>query len=149
MEVIPMTVREANNRGRNFFATAVLAMLATSVVHGLQVADGLIAAVDDLALGAVAVGAVAWYLWRRNRYRRSALPLVFLTAGLASKLVGTWLAFGRWPLGGPDVALAAFLAEAAVVFTWQYLAAGAPGDLHRERGRDGRPSGASDGAQPV
>jgi hypothetical protein len=149
MEVIPMTVREAANRGRNFFATAVLAMLATSVVHGLQVADSLTAAVDDLSLGAVAVGAVAWYLWRRNRYRRSRLPLVFLALGLASKLVGMWLADGRLPLGGPDFALAAFLAETAVVFTWQYLAAGGPDDLHHEHRRDGRPSGASDGAQPV
>jgi hypothetical protein len=123
MEVITVTVREATNRGVNFFGTAVLAMLGTSIVHGLQIANSAAAAADDVALGALAVGAVGWYLWGRNRYRRSLVPLVFLILALGSKLVGMWLSYGTLLMGGPDFGIAVFLAEAALVFGWQYHAA--------------------------
>jgi hypothetical protein len=114
-----MSVPDAVNRGLTFFAVAVLAMLATSAFHGLQVARDWAAALAQLAFVAIAVGAAAWYLWGQNRYRRSLTPLVFLGLALASKLISIWLTSGRLVLGGPDFALAALLLETIGIFGWQ------------------------------
>jgi|SRR5581483_4180333 len=117
-----MTVREAINRGLNFFATANLAILATSIIHGLQVAPDWTGRLDDIAFGAVVMIAIAWYLWGRHRYEHSLAPLVFLVLGLATKLMGMWTTYGAIIFGGPDFGIAAYLLLTIVVFAWQLYA---------------------------
>ena len=115
-----LTVREVTNRGLNFFGVAVLGLLTTSVIHGLQLARSWSDRADDLALAAVALGAVAWYLAGRNRYRRSLVPLVGLVLGVVVKLAGLWLLYGRLVLAGADFGVAIFLTVAALIYLWQY-----------------------------
>ena len=121
-----MTVREAINRGLNIFAIANLAILATSIIHGLLVAPDWAARLDDIAFGAIAVLAVGWYLWGRHRYQRSLAPLVFLVLGLVTKLIGMWVAYGTIVFGGPDFAIAAYLLLTIIVFAWQRYATREP-----------------------
>ena len=112
--------RATVNRGVNFFAVAALGILATTPIHGLQLASVWIAAIDDVAGLVVAAAAAGWYLAGQNRYQRSILPLVFLILALTAQLTGMWLVFGSLVLGGPDFGVAILPAEALVVSTWQF-----------------------------
>ena len=115
-----LTVREALNRGLNFFGVATLGLLATSLIHGLQVARNWSNRADDLALAAIALGVFGWYRTGRNRYRRSLVPLVGLLLGMAAKLAGIWLLYGSLVLAGADFGVSFFLLIAALIYVWQY-----------------------------
>jgi hypothetical protein len=115
-----LTVREALNRGVNFFGVAALGLLATSVIHGLQLARNWSDRADDLALAAVVLSVVGWYRTGRHRYRRSLVPLIGLLLGMASKLAGIWLSYGRLVPAGADFGVAFYLLIAALIYVWQY-----------------------------
>jgi hypothetical protein len=115
-----LTVREAINRGLNFFGVAALGLLATSLIHGLQLARSWSARADDLALAAITLGVLAWYQTGRNRYRRSLVPLMGLLSGVAVKLAGIWLLYGSLVLAGADFGVAFFLLIAALIYAWEY-----------------------------
>jgi hypothetical protein len=116
-----LTVREALNRGLNFFGVATLALLATSIIHGLQIARTWTARSDDLGLAAVTISVLIWYRYGRNRYRRSIVPLVGLLLGVVAKLAGMMLAHGRVVLAGADFGIAFYLLVAALIYAWQYF----------------------------
>jgi len=115
-----LTVLEAVNRGLNFFGVAALGLLTTSSIHGLQLARSWSGRADDLALMAIALGALVWYRSGRNRYRRSVVPLIGLLLGVAAKLAGIWLLYGRLVLAGADFGVAFYLLIAALIYAWQY-----------------------------
>ena len=115
-----LTVREALNRGLNFFGVAALGLLATSLIHGLQVARGWSARADDLALAAISIGVLLWYVRGRNRYSRSLVPLAGLLLGVVAKMAGIWLLYGSLVLAGADFGVAFYLMIAALIYAWQY-----------------------------
>jgi hypothetical protein len=116
----PVTVREALNRGINFFGVAALGLLATSLIHGLQLARNWSDRADDLALAAITLGVLGWYRAGRNRYRKSLVPLIGLLLGMAVKLAGIWLSYGSLVLAGADFGVAFYLLIAALIYAWQY-----------------------------
>jgi hypothetical protein len=116
-----LTVREALNRGLNFYGVATLTLLATSLIHSLQVAQSWRARAGDLALAAVTIGVLLWYWSGRNRYRRSIIPLIGLLLGVLAKLAGMWLAYGGLVLAGADFGVAFYLLIAALICGWQYF----------------------------
>lgn len=120
MDQESLTTREAVNRGLNFFGVAVLALLAASLIHGLQAAPNWRALIDDIALAAVTLAVVLWYLGGRNRYRRSLVPLAGLLLGVAIKLAGIRLTYGSLVLAGADFGVAFYLMLAALIYAWQY-----------------------------
>ena len=70
--------------------------------------------------------AIGWYLWGRHRYQRSLAPLVFLVLGLATKLIGMWMAYSTIFFGGPDFAISVYLLLTIIVFGWQLFATREP-----------------------
>jgi hypothetical protein len=116
----PLTVREALNRGLNFFGVAALGLLAMSLIHGLQVAGSWRARAGDLAVAAITLGVLLWYVRGRNRYRRSVVPLIGLLLGVVAKLAGIWLVYGSLVLAGADFGVAFYLLIGALIYTWQY-----------------------------
>jgi hypothetical protein len=116
----PGSFRAEASRGLNFYAIASLVVLTASVLPGLWMAPNWASAIDDVILAAIAGAACAWYLDRRNRVRRSPVPLVLLALGLLTKLVGTLLA--HWS-GGPvsgDASAVVFLTLTTTVTIWQH-----------------------------
>jgi hypothetical protein len=114
------TVREALNRGLNFFGVATLALLTTSLVHSLQLARSWSGRAGDLALAVITLGVLLWYTRGRNRYRRSTVPLIGLLLAVVAKLAGIWLVYGRLVLAGADFGVAFYLLIAALIYGWQY-----------------------------
>lgn len=116
-----MTVKDALNRGINFFAVSSLTILATSIIHGLQISPELPDKLDDIALGVLALVGLGWYNWGRNRFLRSLTPFFLLTGAAVAKVAGMFISAGRFVFGGADFAIALFLLLAALVFLWQYI----------------------------
>ena len=58
-----MTVREALNRGLNFVGVATLAVLATSVVHGIGLPYGIVHKSAEIALGRVGAAGIIGTSW--------------------------------------------------------------------------------------
>jgi hypothetical protein len=116
-----MTVKDALNRGTNFFAVTGLTILATSIIHGLQISPELPDKLDEIAVGVLTLVGLGWYNWGRNRFRRSLMPFVLLIGAAAAKVAGMFITVGRFLPGGVDFAIALFLLLFALVFLWQYL----------------------------
>lgn len=115
-----MTVKDALNRGANFFAVTSLAILSTSIVHGLRVSSGLLGQADDVALGVFALTGILWYNVGRHRFQQSLVPLALLVAAIGAKVAGMFLTAGTFLAGGADFAIAFFLLLVAIVTFWQY-----------------------------
>jgi hypothetical protein len=76
-----MTLEESINRGFNLMVTVFLFFsgLAMGANIGSPVENDWGDRFDDIGLLVIAIIAVVWYLIGRNRYKRSAVPLI-LTA---------------------------------------------------------------------
>jgi hypothetical protein len=123
-----VTVREEINKGVNFFGTATFAILASSIFHGLSLPDDRPHKIEDLIFGVIAAAAVGRYLWGKNRYMRSLVPLWFLILALVTKVVGAWVRTGSPIPVGPDLGISFFLSLTAIVFGWQFYATRTQGD---------------------
>lgn len=119
-----MTVREALNRGVNFFAVATLAILATTIVHGLSLPRWGHRA-SEITFGGMAAGAIVWYATANHRYQRSFVPLMFVLLAALVKCGGIIMTFGGFVAGGPDFGIMLLLLEVWVVGVWQFVAVGA------------------------
>lgn len=114
-----MTVREAVNRGLNFFATAVLAILASDTVYEAVSEDEWTDKVDDVVLAAIVIGAIVWYLRGRNRYTRSFVPLIFMIFGGIIEIAGLLVERDDTQAVGPDIGVVLYMALAILVVAWQ------------------------------
>jgi hypothetical protein len=117
-----VSVRAEVNKGVNFFGTATLAILASSIFHGLALPDDRPHQIEDLTLGVIAAAAVGRYLWGKNRYVRSFVPLSCLLLGVLTKVAGAWVRTGRVIPVGPDLGISVLLSLTAVALGWQLYA---------------------------
>ncbi|GEM_PF-2077574 len=116
-----MTVKDALNRGINFFAVTSLTILATSIVHGLQISPEPSDKLDEIAFGVLTLAGLGWYNWGRNRFQQSLVPFFLLVGSAIAKVAGMFVSTGGFVFGGADFAIALFLLLFALVFLWQYL----------------------------
>lgn len=117
-----MTVREAVNRGTNFFGVAVLAIDASLGLFEIFNENEWIDRLDDLVITALAIIGIVWYLAGRNRYRSSPWPLVLLGASWILKMVTVFVTeHDDANAVGPDYGLIVTLLLATIVFGWQYF----------------------------
>lgn len=118
----PAAVREEANKGANFFGTATLAILASGIVLALTVPDDWPHKTEDGIFGVIAAAATCRYLWGKNRYTRSLVPLWFLVLGVATKVIGAWMRTGRPIPVGPDLGISFYMILTSIVFGWQFYA---------------------------
>ena len=118
----PASVREEANKGANFFGTATLAILASSIFYELSFPDDWPHKTEDSIFGVIAAAAACWYLWGKHRYSRSLVPLWFLILGLATKVIGAWMRTGHSIPVGSDLGISVYLILTGVAFGWQFYA---------------------------
>lgn len=68
-----MNVRDAMNRGLNFFGVTVLAIDASLALFEIINENEWIDRIEDVGVSLLAVIGIVWYLVGRNRYGRNAL----------------------------------------------------------------------------
>jgi peptidoglycan/LPS O-acetylase OafA/YrhL len=115
-----MTIEEATNRGNNLLATGLLAVLAAGVVPVAFIENEWIDRVDDIVIGVIAVVAIAWYVWGRNRLRWSIMPAALVGLGLIMKAV-TVFATEATDVNarGDDIGVMVGFAVALALVGWQ------------------------------
>ncbi len=87
----PLTVADAVNRGYNLLVTGVLGLAAVGY-GGLAFAEAdWPDKIDDAGFIVVGAAALIWYLIGRNRFRRSAVPLVLAVLATAFQVLGLFL----------------------------------------------------------
>jgi hypothetical protein len=83
-----LTIQDAVNRGYNLLACTTLALaglaFGTVVFEESDLADK----VDDIGFLLLGAVAVVWYLVGRNRFKRSALPIVLSGVAVIIQIVG-------------------------------------------------------------
>jgi hypothetical protein len=118
-----VTIAEVANRGLNLLATALL------VLGGLTFGSILFQEVDPsdkvddggfLLIAAVALG---WYLFRRNRFAHSTVPLWIAVAAVAVQILGLVLERDDPKAFGDNIGGAVYFGATLVLLVVQFLAA--------------------------
>jgi peptidoglycan/LPS O-acetylase OafA/YrhL len=73
-----MTTREALNRGNNLLTIGITSVIGLTLSLHVIFEDDPIDKLDDGVAALVGAGALVWYLWGRNRTKRSWIPFGLL-----------------------------------------------------------------------
>ncbi len=90
---MPVSFKEAINRGNNLLAVGFLAATAIGVVELAISEDEWSHRIDDILVVLIAVIGVIWYLINKNAYRRSWVPLILVAAGFVLKVIAIAVEF--------------------------------------------------------
>ncbi len=84
-----MTLKESLNHGYNLMVTAVLFFggLAFGTLALSPVENDWTDRLDDIGLPLIGIACLAWFLFGRNRYKRSVVPLVLAGLALAIQIL--------------------------------------------------------------
>lgn len=83
-----MTIQEAWNRGNNLIATTLIAFSAFAFSPEAFMEDKMLYKVDDTLLFLLGCGAIWWYRKGKNKFKRSLIPVLFISVGFVIKLGG-------------------------------------------------------------
>ena len=83
-----MTLQNAINRGYNLLASTVLALAGLAFGTVAFEEGGLLDKVDDIGFLVIGAVAVIWYLFGRNRFKRSVVPIVLSAIAIIVQVVG-------------------------------------------------------------
>ncbi len=82
-----MTVRDALNRGYNLVGTAIIAISGLAFFPEFFTEDELAHKLDEGVLFALALSSIVWYLFGKNKFSRTIVPILFTTAALVMKVI--------------------------------------------------------------
>ncbi len=84
-----MNLKESMAHGYNLMVTAVLffGTMAFGTLAFSPVENDWLDRIDDIGLPLIGIACLVWFLTGRNRYRRSAVPLVFAGLALAIQII--------------------------------------------------------------
>ena len=112
-----MTVQEVWNRGNNLVATAIVGLAGVAFFPEAFVEDKFHYKADDAELFIVGMGAFIWYIFRNNKYKRSILPMLFVSLSFVFKLAGFFMEFKDKDDLGDDIG-GVILFLLATIFVW-------------------------------
>lgn len=115
-----MNVKEAINRGLNFFAVAVLGIEGFQALFEAITENELIDKIDDLIVVGVAIRAIIWYIRGNNKTKRSFFPGVLLLVVLAAKIGAFFVEHDDAQAIGPDYGILSVIVLTIIIFSWQY-----------------------------
>ena len=118
-----MTPREIWNRGNNLLSVAVVALAGFAFSPESVLEPEVPFKIDEILLFWLGVGAIGWYVWGKNKWKRSIVPVLFVWAGLAIKIMAVVIEFkDKEDVGDDFGALILFILATALV-TFLYLRA--------------------------
>jgi len=80
-------VKEAMNRGNNLLVVGVLVFLASGIFAEIFIENELLDKADDIFVTLMAITAVIWYLWGKNRFQYSWAPWSLLAITFVAKVL--------------------------------------------------------------
>lgn len=118
-----MTPQEIWNRGNNLVATAILALSGFAFLPEAFLETEVPFKMDEILLFLLGIGAVGWYLWGKNKFQNSIVPVVLVWMGLAFKIMAIALEFKDKEDVGDDMGAVILFLLAGLLVTWLYLQA--------------------------
>lgn len=85
---VNMALQDAVNPGCNLLASTTLALVGLAFGTVIFEEADLLDKVDDLGFLAIGAVAVIWYLFGRNRFKRSVVPIVLSGMAIIVQIVG-------------------------------------------------------------
>lgn len=116
-----MTVTEAWNRGNNLVATAIVALAGFAFSPESILEPEIPYKIDEILLFWLGVGAIGWYLWGKNKWKRSIVPVLIVWAGLAIKIMAIIIEFKDKEDVGDDFGAVILFVLATTLVTFLYL----------------------------
>lgn len=116
-----MTVTEAWNRGNNLVATAIVALAGFAFSPESILEPEIPYKIDEILLFWLGVGAIGWYLWGKNKWKRSIVPVLIVWAGLAIKIMAIVIEFKDKEDVGDDFGAVILFVLATTLVTFLYL----------------------------
>ena len=83
-----MVIQEVANRGFNLLAVSLLALGGLEFGAVVLQEQDLLDKVDDGGFLLIGLLAAGWYLWPRNRFRRSMIPVWLAVGAVAVQIAG-------------------------------------------------------------
>lgn len=112
-----MSIQEVWNRGNNLVATAIVALAGIAFLPEAFIEDKFHYKLDDAELFLVGISAVVWYLFGKNKFARSVVPMLFVTLSFIFKLAGLFMEMKDKDDMGDDIG-GVILFFLATVFVW-------------------------------
>lgn len=118
-----MTPQEIWNRGNNLVATAILALSGFAFLPEAFLETEVPFKIDEILLFWLGIGAIGWYLWGKNKFQNSIVPVVLVWMGFAFKIMAIALEFKDKEDVGDDMGAVILFLLAGLLVTWLYLQA--------------------------
>ncbi|HSD98205.1 MAG TPA: hypothetical protein VLB73_00725 [Patescibacteria group bacterium] len=118
-----MTPKEIWNRGNNLLAVAVVALSGFAFSPESVLEPEIPFKIDEILLFWLGVGAIGWYVWGKNKWKHSVVPVLFVWGGLAIKIMAVIVEFKDKEDVGDDFGALILFVLASVLVTFLYLKA--------------------------
>jgi hypothetical protein len=118
-----MTVSEAWNRGNNLLATSIVVLAGFSFLPEGLLESEMPFKMDEILLFWLGIGAVVWYLWGKHKFQHSIIPVLFVWAGFALKIMAIVIEFKDKEDVGDDFGGVILFLLASITVTWLYIKA--------------------------
>ena len=116
-----LSVAEEINRGNNLLAVAIVGLSGFAFSPEIFVEDKWLDKSDDFILLAVGIVAIVWYRMGRNRFSRSIVPVLLVSASLLAKIAGLVLEFSDVEDRGDDIGALILFVLATALVSWEYV----------------------------
>lgn len=118
-----MTPKEIWNRGNNLLATAIVALSGFAFTPELHFEPEIPFKIDEILLFWLGIGAIGWYLWGKNKWKRSVVPVLMVWGGLAIKIMAVVIEFKDKEDVGDDFGALILFILASLLVTFLYIKA--------------------------
>jgi len=118
-----MTPDKLWNRGNNLLAVGILGLSAFSFLPELFLETEIPFKIDEVLLFLLGVSAIGWYVWGKNKFEHSIIPVVMVWMGLIIKIMGLIIEFKDKEDAGDDFGAIILFLLASLVVTFIYLKA--------------------------
>lgn len=118
-----MKPQEIWNRGNNLVATAIVALAGFAFSPESVLEPEIPFKIDEIFLFWLGIGVIGWYMWGKNKWKHSIVPVLFVWAGLAIKIMAIVIEFKDKEDVGDDFGAVILFVLASVLVTFLYLKA--------------------------
>ena len=116
-----MTVSEAWNRGNNLVSVAIVALSGFAFSPESFLEPEIPFKIDEILLFWLGVSGIVWYLWGKNKWKRSIVPVLMVWAGLVIKIMAIAIEFKDKEDVGDDFGAVILFILATALVTFIYI----------------------------
>lgn len=115
-----MNLKASINRGFNLLGTAIVALAGFAFTAEIFLENDWPDKIDDIALLVLAIVGIIWYLYGKNKYMRSVMPVVLIVLSLLAKIMAVIIEHDDKDAVGDDFGGLTLFVLATIFIVYQY-----------------------------